>query len=623
MDTFDSGNDFEKYLRQKSADARMPFSGGLELLPDCNLDCKFCYVHQNRLHRVEQGQILSAEEWMSIIQQAYDMGIYSLLVTGGEPLLYPEFKKLFAWLSEKGLILTLNSNGTLFNEEWIAFFKDHGVRQFNISLYGTDNETYESLCGIKDGFTKVMHTFQLLKEAGFHFRISVSVVPQNMHQLEHMKEIADELDVAIAFATYMFAGSRREVDPAAQYRMSPEEAARASAKCFHLQHPNVNYEASCRYSLSKLANPQHLNDDRKGFSCYVGKSDFWLSWNGEMRACGMFRMPELTFDLKKYSFADCWAKLVEESQRLNSVCQECKNCNMRDLCERCPAANYAESHKLDGRPDYLCRKTTALVDFLRSEVNRMNRAHEEKSPAEALPKVSVIIPVYNVEKYLGRCIESILTQRLQDFELILVDDGSTDGSPKICDDFGALDPRIRVIHQENKGVSAARNAGIDAARAAYVLFMDSDDYAENTWASSLYEKILARPDALIMTNTWVGNEENQRKLTIHEEFPDYDHISLEESRRIIVFAYVWNKIYCKDLLSRVRFDESISYNEDNLFNLEYAKHCKEVVFIPDPQVIHLSHAGGLAEQGLARQGKTLADVFPDGLHEEIKLVRRR
>ena len=608
MDTFESGNEFEKYLRQKSADARMPFSGGLELLPDCNLDCKFCYVHQNRMERVEQGKILSADEWMKIIDQAYAMGVYSLLVTGGEPLLYPEFKRLFSWLSEKGLILTLNSNGTLFNEEWIEFFKNYGVRQFNISLYGTDNETYESLCGIKNGYTRVMNTFHLLKEAGFHFRISVSVVPQNMHQLDRMKEIAEELDVAISFATYMFPASRRKVDALTQYRMDPQTAAGASVRCFHLQHPNVDYEASCRYSLSKTANPQRFNNNKKGFVCYAGKSDFWLSWNGEMRACGMFAMPELTFDLKEHSFAECWAMLTEAAQRLNSVCPECADCSLRDLCESCPAANYAESLKLDGKPEYLCRKTKALAGFLRSEIERMDQAYQTGHLEESVPKVSIIIPVYNGEKYLGRCIESILTQTLQDFELILVDDGSTDASPRICDGFAALDPRIRVIHQQNRGVSVARNVGIDTARAPYILFQDSDDYAERTWAASLYERIKAHPDSFIMTNVWVGNENNHREITIHEDFPDYDHIPLEESKRIVVWAYVWNKIYRKDILESVRFDESLSYNEDYLFNEEYIKNCTEAIFIPSPQVVHLNHAGGLADQGLARQGKTLGDI---------------
>lgn len=91
------------------------------------------------------------------------------------------------------------------------------------------------------------------------------------------------------------------------------------------------------------------------------------------------------------------------------------------------------------------------------------------------PKISCIVPVYNVEKYLRRCVDSILAQTFTDFELILVDDGSPDGCPAICDEYAEKDSRVRVIHQENKGVSAARNAGLDMARGEYVCFVDGDD----------------------------------------------------------------------------------------------------------------------------------------------------
>lgn len=94
------------------------------------------------------------------------------------------------------------------------------------------------------------------------------------------------------------------------------------------------------------------------------------------------------------------------------------------------------------------------------------------------PAVSVVIPVYNVERFLRECVDSVLNQTMQDFEIILVDDGATDSSGAICDEYGRQDPRIRVIHQENGGLSAARNTGLDAASGEYVYFLDSDDYIE-------------------------------------------------------------------------------------------------------------------------------------------------
>ena len=101
------------------------------------------------------------------------------------------------------------------------------------------------------------------------------------------------------------------------------------------------------------------------------------------------------------------------------------------------------------------------------------------------PQISIIVPVYNSEKYLGACIDSILSQSFRDIELILVDDGSRDSSPRICDDYAQKDGRVKVIHKANGGVSAARNDGLDIAKGEYVTFIDSDDWVEREFLSTI------------------------------------------------------------------------------------------------------------------------------------------
>ena len=114
----------------------------------------------------------------------------------------------------------------------------------------------------------------------------------------------------------------------------------------------------------------------------------------------------------------------------------------------------------------------------------------QNGTGEGIPKVSIIIPVYNVEKYLNRCIKSILKQTFRDFELILVDDGSPDKCPQLCDDWCKKDKRIWVIHKENGGQSSARNVGLEAARGEYIGFVDSDDWIEKDMLQLLYDSIL-------------------------------------------------------------------------------------------------------------------------------------
>ena len=112
--------------------------------------------------------------------------------------------------------------------------------------------------------------------------------------------------------------------------------------------------------------------------------------------------------------------------------------------------------------------------------------------------ISIIVPVYNAEKTLPRCIDSILAQTFTDYELILVDDGSSDGSLSVCSAYAARDSRIRVLHQENAGVSAARNAGLDAAAGKYIMFCDSDDEVEPEWCALLHQEIEAHPDSWVL-----------------------------------------------------------------------------------------------------------------------------
>ena len=107
-----------------------------------------------------------------------------------------------------------------------------------------------------------------------------------------------------------------------------------------------------------------------------------------------------------------------------------------------------------------------------------------------MPEISVIVPVYNCEKYIGKCIESILNQTFKDLELILIDDGSADESGKICDEYKIQDKRVKVIHEKNSGVSIARNVGINVAKGKYIGFVDSDDYLAPDMYESLYENLM-------------------------------------------------------------------------------------------------------------------------------------
>ena len=139
------------------------------------------------------------------------------------------------------------------------------------------------------------------------------------------------------------------------------------------------------------------------------------------------------------------------------------------------------------------------------------------------PKISVIVPVYNAEKYLHRCIDSILNQTFPDFELLLIDDGSKDQSGEICDEYAKKDSRVKVFHKENGGVSSARNVGIDNAVGEYICFCDSDDWVEKTWLLSFFERMCDNDMLITSFNIY----ENEKKV----EFKSF--VSLSDKRLII------------------------------------------------------------------------------------------
>ena len=197
--------------------------------------------------------------------------------------------------------------------------------------------------------------------------------------------------------------------------------------------------------------------------------------------------------------------------------------------------------------------------------------------------ISVIIPVYNAVKYIQKCVESIQKQTFQDWELILVDDGSKDGSASLCDKLAGMDHRIRVIHQKNQGVSGARNTGIEAAIGEYIMFVDADDWIESNLCEQLMSGISNADLAIAGFYHLMPSGKKKNVFTCNSCY-----ISLKV--QLAVFfdnLYLKNfinspcsKLYKRDIIGIQRFDKSVALGEDLLFNLEYLQECNTIFIIP-------------------------------------------
>ena len=204
-------------------------------------------------------------------------------------------------------------------------------------------------------------------------------------------------------------------------------------------------------------------------------------------------------------------------------------------------------------------------------------------------KISVIVPIYNSEKYLRECVESILTQTFTKFELLLVNDGSKDKSSIICDEYAAKDNRVKVIHKQNAGVSAARNDGIKIACGKYLMFVDSDDTIEPTFFEKAYceaeehclDLYISGVKMLNVDGDTVLKEENYTLMKESSEYSVKQLLEdLDKTYPPVCILGPCCKLYKTEILKKnsIMFDESISRAEDAYFNFEFLKHIKSIWF---------------------------------------------
>lgn len=201
------------------------------------------------------------------------------------------------------------------------------------------------------------------------------------------------------------------------------------------------------------------------------------------------------------------------------------------------------------------------------------------------PKISVIVPVYKVERYIKECVNSILASTFTDFELLLVDDGSPDNSGRICEEYAQKDMRIRVLHKPNGGVSSARNLGLDRARGEWVTFIDSDDLISPTFLEGLYRPI-AKGENVDFVQGGNTNFEGGKPTTINYSFQDF----VGTEKKVVLNDMVGltvSKLFSLENVRRgsdglpIRFDEKMSICEDMAFTYNYLRSVKRWAFVPE------------------------------------------
>lgn len=352
------------WLYTKASKLKIPLNGTFELSPVCNFSCRMCYVRKTQKEVQESPRrILSLEDWLTIARAAREAGMLYLLLTGGEPLLWPHFWTLYDALIDMGFIVSINTNGSLIDDEAIAHFKRKPPQKISITLYGASDETYKRLCGVGGVFSRVDHAICSLAEAGITIKLNCSLTPDNAMDLDRILDYAQQHNIILAATSYMFPPVRRDPSMVGKNaRFTPEDAAAYLMHYIKRDRGESAYQFYIQRIMDGFIDPPGLDegciDPVDGrIRCRAGSAAFWITWDGWMTPCGLMSEPKV--DLQVNSFQDAWNTLtgISANLRLSGVCETCAN---RNICHPCAAIAYAETGSVEGIPTYKCRITQEL-----------------------------------------------------------------------------------------------------------------------------------------------------------------------------------------------------------------------------------------------------------------------
>ncbi|MBE5799101.1 MAG: radical SAM protein [Clostridiales bacterium] len=375
MDFIEDASAVEKALINRASQSKTPINGSIELLPLCNMNCDMCYVRLSRQEMERLGRLRTVEEWLDVARQMRDAGTLFLLLTGGEPLVYPDFRRLYLALKELGMLIAINTNGTLIDEDWARFFGENKPRRMNITLYGPDEETYANLCHYPGGFEKTLNAIRLLRAQGVEVRVSLSVTRENARHLGRMIDMVKELGAAVLVDTYMQPITRERSLPFnEQSRLVPEAAAHARVFAWS---KTREPEQFIRIIQEGLFSAKYLAPEEgpKKMSCLAASCSFTINWQGEMRPCVALSEPSApVFEL---GFLEAWKRIREGVDKI-ILSSRCAQCSLRLLCQNCAAAAISETGAYDGTPEYMCRYAREILRIFVHEAEALQRMQQAR-----------------------------------------------------------------------------------------------------------------------------------------------------------------------------------------------------------------------------------------------------
>ena len=367
-----------KYLSGRAVHLGVPLMGTFELTARCNLNCKMCYVHLSKDEVDKRGRELTADQWLGIAEAARAKGMLLMLLTGGEPLLRPDFEYIYTSLRKMGILVSINTNGTMVNDDVLRLFRAQPPARVNMSLYGATPEAYGRLCGDEAAFEKALSALRSMKALGLNVKINHSMTPHNYRDAKAVYDIAAAEGAHIQMASYMFPAARcGEEHIGCGDRLSPKDSARLgvlydrlrfSDERFMLRAENMKKGIRQEEDDGCGGSPEMPHKEGERIFCRAGRSTFWMTWDGRMTPCGMINEP-CVYPLE-VGFDAAWDELRAKTLEI-FLPPECTSCPVRHACDVCAASCYTETGSFDGVPRYLCERTKEILRLTELEYQRI------------------------------------------------------------------------------------------------------------------------------------------------------------------------------------------------------------------------------------------------------------
>ncbi len=360
----------------KIGDRRVPLDFTLEITARCNNDCRHCYINLPAGDTEARRKELSVAEIGDIAEQAAELGVLWCLVTGGEPLLRPDFPDVYLALRRKGLLLTVFTNACLVSQEHVALFRKYPPREaIEVTVYGATEETYERVTRRSGSYAAFRRGLDLLLDGGIKVRLKAVALRSNVHELPAIAAFCRCYNTDLfrfdPLLHLRYDGDARRNDEIRRERLSPEEIVA-------LEEADEERARALEEGCDKLIVPHfaHHQCDHL-FHCGAGNKSFAVSYDGVFRACADLWHPDCTYDLRRGRLAEAWEELVPRVRDMRSTSPEflerCRRCPIINLCLWCPAHAHLEVGELDGFVPYFCQVAHARAEALQARRDEGSR----------------------------------------------------------------------------------------------------------------------------------------------------------------------------------------------------------------------------------------------------------